>query len=106
MVPDFGALMREAQNLQKRLAEMQAELARIECTGEAGAGLVRVTVSGEFEVRRVEIEATALEDRSMLEDLVAAATNDGVRRVRETVKERFAGLTGALPPGLLPGGGI
>lgn len=104
MVPDFGALMREAQNLQKRMAEMQSELARMECTGEAGAGLVRVAVSGEFEVRRVQIEPAALEDRAMLEDLVTAAANDGVRRVREMIKERFAGLAGALPPGFFPGG--
>lgn len=100
---DLSGLMREAQNLKAKFEAMQAELERLECTGEAGGGIVRVTVTGRFEVRRVEIEPDAPEDHEMLEDLVAAAANDAMRRVRETVQERFAGLSGGLPPGLLPG---
>lgn len=103
MPTDFSALMREAQNLKARLENMQTELGRLECTGEAGAGLVRVTLTGHHEVRRVEIDPAALADAGMLEDLVAAAMNDAVRRVRETVQERFSGLAGGLPPGMLPG---
>ncbi len=100
---DFSGLMREAQNLKAKFETMQAELAQLECTGEAGGGSVRVTVTGQFEVRRIEIEPDAMEDREMLEDLVAAAMNDAMRRVRETIQERFSGLSGGMPPGLLPG---
>ncbi|HEX5313708.1 MAG TPA: YbaB/EbfC family nucleoid-associated protein [Gammaproteobacteria bacterium] len=105
MPMDFGAMLREAQNLKSRLGEMQSELAQLECNGEAGGGQVRVRVNGNFEVRRVEIEAQALGDHAMLEDLVAAATNDALARVRKAIQERFAGLAGnlPLPPGLLPG---
>lgn len=100
---DLSGLMREAQNLKARFESMQAELEHLECTGEAGGGSVRVIVTGRFEVRRVIIEPDAAEDREMLEDLVAAAMNDALRRVREAVQERFSGLSGGLPPGLLPG---
>ena len=103
MAPDFSGLMREAQNLKTRLEGMQKELATLEVTGEAGAGIVRVTINGHFEVRRVAIEPGAMDDRQMLEDLVAAASNDAVRRLREVMQERFAGFAGGLPPGLFPG---
>lgn len=103
MPADFSALMREAQNLKARLENMQTELANLEATGEAGGGLVRVVMNGQFEIRRVSIDASATEDREMLEDLIAAAGNDAVRRIRQVVQERFSGLAGGLPPGLLPG---
>jgi len=103
MPADFGELMREAQNFKARLENMQKELAVMEATGEAGGGLVRVTMNGQFETRRVEIDPSAMDDREMLEDLVAAAGNDAVRRLRDAMQERFSGLAGGLPPGLLPG---
>lgn len=103
MPSDFSALMREAQNLKARLEDMQTELANLEVTGEAGGGLVQVVMNGQFEVRRVSIDPSATQDRAMLEDLAAAAANDAVRRIRQAVQERFSGLTGGLPPGLLPG---
>lgn len=97
--------MREAQNMKARIEQMQRELATLECTGEAGGGLVRCTMSGQFEVRRIQIEPNATEDVEMLEDLVSAAVNDALRRVRETIQERFSGLAGgmSLPPGMIPG---
>ncbi|MGH8427797.1 MAG: YbaB/EbfC family nucleoid-associated protein [Gammaproteobacteria bacterium] len=105
MPVDFGSFMREANNLKARLEQMQGELAQLECTGEAGGGQVRVSMNGQFEVRRIAIEPGAFDDHAMLEDLMAAATNDAVRRVRETIQERYAGLAGGmqLPPGMLPG---
>jgi len=103
MPADFGELMREAQNFKSRLEEMQKELGVMEATGEAGGGFVRVTMNGQFEVRRVEIDPAAMDDREMLEDLIAAAGNDAVRRLRESMQERFSGLAGGLPPGLIPG---
>ncbi len=102
MPADFSSLMREAQNLKARMEKMQEELASLEVTGEAGGGLVKVTVNGHYETRHVSIDPVAMDDREMLEDLVAAAGNDAVRRVRQAVQERFSGLAG-LPPGLLPG---
>lgn len=103
MPGDFGAMMREMQGLKARFESMQSELAATEVTGEAGAGMVRVTLNGQFETRRVEIDPDAMKDREMLEDLVAAATNNAVQRVREAMQERYAGLAGGLPPGLFPG---
>ncbi|MGH8161607.1 MAG: YbaB/EbfC family nucleoid-associated protein [Gammaproteobacteria bacterium] len=97
-------MMRQAQNLKTRFEQMQAELARLECTGEAGGGIVKVTLNGQFEARRVEIAPEAEGDRAMLEDLIAAAMNDATRRVRETIQERFSGLAGGMLPGMLPGG--
>lgn len=103
MPGDFGAMMREMQNLKARFENIQGELAAMEVTGEAGGGMVRVTLNGQFEIRGVQIDPEALKDREMLEDLVAAATNSALQRVREAMQERYAGLAGGLPPGLFPG---
>lgn len=103
-MPDWSEMMRQAQGLKAQFETMQAEIARLECTGEAGAGMVRVTLTGQFEVRRVEIDPQATQDHDMLEDLVAAAMNDATRRVRETIQERFSGMAGGMMPGMLPGG--
>lgn len=103
MPGDFGAIMREMQNLKARFESMQSELAEMEVTGESGAGMVRVTLNGQFETRRVQIDPDAMNDREMLEDLITAASNNAVQRVREAMQERYSGLGGALPPGLFPG---
>lgn len=98
----MGNIMKQAQQMQERMQKSQEELATIEVTGEAGAGLVKVTMTCNHSVRRVNIDASLMEDdKEMIEDLVAAAINDAVRRVQETTKEKMAGVTGgmAMPPG-------
>lgn len=95
-------LMKQAQEMQNRLKEAQEELARLEVTGEAGAGMVKVVMTGRHDVRQVSIDPSLLgEDKAMLEDLIAAAINDAVRRVEQTNKERLSGMTAGLN---LPGG--
>lgn len=99
----IGNLMRQAQQIQDNLKRAQEELANLEVTGESGAGLVKVTMTGRHDVKRVSIDPTLLQDdKDMLEDLVAAAVNDANRRVEEVSKTRMAGLTAGmnLPPGL------
>lgn len=98
----MGNIMKQAQQMQERMQKSQEELATIEVTGEAGAGLVKVTMTCNHSVRRVNIDASLMDDdKEMIEDLVAAAINDAVRRVQETTKEKMAGVTGgmAMPPG-------
>jgi hypothetical protein len=99
----FGDMMKQAQEMQERLKEVQAAVAAMEVTGESGAGLVRVTMTGRHDVRAVEIDASLLsEDKSVLEDLVAAAVNDANRRVEREQQEKMAELAQGLPlpPGL------
>jgi nucleoid-associated protein EbfC len=96
-------LMKQAQQMQERMQTLQQELAQLEVTGEAGAGLVRVTLSGRHEARRVEIDpSVAAEETAVLEDLIAAAINDAVRRVERAQQDKMAGLTAGLglPPGV------
>jgi DNA-binding YbaB/EbfC family protein len=98
----MGNIMKQAQEMQERMQKNQQELANIEVTGEAGAGMVKVTMTCNHSVRRVEIDQSLMADeKDMIEDLVAAATNDAVRRVQETTKEKMADVTGGmpLPPG-------
>ena len=100
---NMGNMMKQAQKIQERLAKIQEEIAQLECTGEAGAGLVKVTVNGKHEVRRVEIDPSLLaDDKEMLEDLIAAACNDASRRVEEESKAKMAEVTAGipLPPGM------
>ncbi len=98
----FGQLMKQAQAMQENLKKAQQELASIEVTGESGGGLVTVTMSCRFDVRKISIDPSLLEDdREVLEDLVAAAVNDAVRRVEKTSQEKLSGLAGGLNiPGL------
>lgn len=99
----IAELMKQAQEMQGRLQQAQEELARTEVTGEAGAGMVKVVMTGRHDVRKVTIDPALLgEDKAMLEDLIAAAVNDAVRRVEQTGKERLAGMTAGLnlPPGM------
>lgn len=102
MKADIGQLMKQAQKMQAQMQKAQEELAGIEVVGEAGGGLVRLTMSCRHQVRGIEIDPALLgEDREMLEDVLVAAFNDALRKVETTVQEQFAGLTGGLG---LPGG--
>jgi len=99
----MGNLMKQAQQMQAKMQKAQEELANMEVTGESGAGLVKVTMTGSHSVRRVEIDESLMEDdKDMIEDLVAAAFNDAVRRVEEQNKSKMSELTGGmqLPPGM------
>ena len=99
----LGQLMRQAQEMQANMQKAQEELAALEVTGESGGGMVKVTMTCKHQVRRVEIEDGLLkEDRSMLEDLIAAAFNDANRKAEAAAQEKLAGVAGglALPPGL------
>lgn len=99
----MGNMMKQAQQMQERMQKAQEEIANMEVTGEAGAGLVKITMLGNHNVKRVSIDPSLMEDddQEMLEDLIAAATNDAVRRVEETSKEKMGDVTGGmgLPPG-------
>ncbi|WP_409439305.1 YbaB/EbfC family nucleoid-associated protein [Psychromonas sp. GE-S-Ul-11] len=98
----MGDLMKKAQEMQENMQKAQAEIANTEVVGESGAGLVKITLLGNHNVRKVEVDPSLLEDdKEMLEDLVAAAMNDAVRRVEEVNKSKMSGLTGGmdLPPG-------
>jgi DNA-binding YbaB/EbfC family protein len=93
----LGNLMKQAQEMQASMQRAQEELASLEVTGESGGGLVKVTMTGKHEVKRVVIDDSLVgEDKDMLEDLVAAAINDAVHKVESTTQERLAGLTGGL----------
>jgi nucleoid-associated protein EbfC len=100
-------LMQQAQKMQENLQRAQEELARIEVTGQAGGGMVRVTMNARMEVRRVHIDrATLASDPEMAEDLVAAAFNDAVNKANEASQARMAEATAGLPlpPGMkIPG---
>lgn len=102
MKPGLGNLMKQAQQMQANMQKAQAELGQLEVQGEAGGGMVRVTMNGRHEVRAVQLDAAAMgDDKDMLEDLIAAAVNDAVRKIEARVQEKFAGLMSgmALPPG-------
>lgn len=95
---DINSLMKQAQAMQERMKQAQEEIANAEVVGEAGAGMVKVTMNGRHDVRRVEIDSSLMtEDKEMLEDLLAAAVNDAVRRVEKQQQEKMAGLTAGMP---------
>ena len=100
---NINNLMKQAQAMQANMQKAQAEIATIEVIGESGGGMVKVTMTGKHEVKRVQIEpAVVSEDREMLEDLIAAAINDAVHKVEARVQEKMASLTAGLqlPPGM------
>ncbi len=99
----LGNLMKQAQKMQEDLQKAQEELARAEIQGESGGGMVKITINGKHEVRRVEIDDSLIgDDKEMLEDLVAAAMNDAVHRLEEHTKDTMSGVTSGinLPPGM------
>jgi nucleoid-associated protein EbfC len=102
-MPNFNNMLKQVQAMQANMQKAQAEIAGLEVIGESGGGMVKVTMNGRHEVKRVQIEtAVGTEDREMLEDLIAAATNDAVRKVEARVQEKMGGLTAglSLPPGM------
>ena len=100
----IGGMMKQAQKMQEDMQKAQEEIAAMEVSGESGGGLVSVTINGAHECKRVNIDASLLEDddKEMIEDLVAAAFNDAAHKMAETSKERMAGVTSgmSLPPGM------
>jgi len=99
----IAGLMKQAQQMQDNMRKMQEQLATVEVEGQAGAGLVKVVMTCKHDVKRIAIDPSLLaDDKDMLEDLVAAAVNDAVRKVEATVQEKMAGFTSGLglPPGM------
>lgn len=93
----IGQLMKQAKQMQENMEKVQAELADTEVTGEAGAGLVRVTMSCKHEVRGIKIDDSLLgDDREMLEDLIAAGFNDALRKAEAISKDKMSGMAGGL----------
>jgi hypothetical protein len=99
----LGNIMKQAQAMQENLRKAQEQLAMIEVTGSSGGGMVSVTMTCRHDVRRVSIDPSLMsDDKDMLEDLVAAAMNDAVRKAEATVQEKMGGFTAGLnlPPGM------
>ena len=100
---NMGNMMKQAQLMQERLQKAQDEIAKMEVVGESGAGMVKITVTGNHEVRRVSSDDSLFtDDKDILEDLLAAAFNDAQRRIEEQSKEKLSAVTGGmqLPPGM------
>jgi DNA-binding YbaB/EbfC family protein len=101
MKGNIAGLMQQAQKMQQEMQKAQEELATLEVTGQAGGGMVTVVMNGQHAVRRVTIDPSLSDDMEMLEDLVTAATNDAVNRIKETTQAQMSDLTQGmkLPPG-------
>ncbi|WP_421865768.1 YbaB/EbfC family nucleoid-associated protein [Motiliproteus sp.] len=97
----MGNLMKQAQQMQEKMQQAQEEIANAEVTGESGAGLIKVVMNGRHDVRQVSIDDSLMEeDKEILEDLLAAAVNDAVRKVESASQEKMASITGGMmPPG-------
>lgn len=103
MKGQLAGLMKQAQQMQENMRKAQEQLGQLEVLGESGAGLVKVTMSCRHDVKRVSIDPSLLgDDREMLEDLVAAAMNDAVRKAEAMTQEKMAGVTAGMPmpPGM------
>ena len=99
----IGQIMKQAQKMQDDMAKAQEEMASLTVVGEAGAGMVRITMTCKHQVRAIKIEDSVVgDDKEMLEDLITAAFNDAVRKVESTVQEKYSGMTAgmSLPPGM------
>lgn len=92
----IGNLMKQAQAMQANMQKAQEELAKMEITGTAGGGLVSVIMTGRHDIKRVTIDDSIMDDKEMLEDLIAAAVNDAVRAVEAKSKDAFSGMAGGM----------
>lgn len=101
MKGDIAGLIQQAQKMQREMQKAQEELANLEVTGEAGGGLVKVTMNGRHAVKRVHVDPSLLDDVEMLEDILAAAINDAVNRLADANQQKMDEMTTgiALPPG-------
>ncbi len=98
MKGQIAGLMKQAQQMQENMKKMQDQLTTIEVEGLSGAGLVKVSMNGQYGVKRIHIDESLFkDDKEMLEDLIAAAVNDAVRRVESTRQEKMNSVTGSLP---------
>ncbi len=94
---DIENLMKQAQEMQKKMSSLQEEASAKEVIGESGGGLIKVTMNGRYDVRKVDVDASVLsEEKEFLEDLLAAAVNDAVRRVEENNQNALSSLTGGI----------
>ena len=98
----IAGLMKQAQQMQENMKKAQEQLATLEVEGQSGAGMVKVVMTCQHDIKRVSIDDSVMDDKEMLEDLVAAAVNDAVRKVESTTQEKMSGFTAGLnlPPGL------
>lgn len=93
----LGNIMKQAQEMQENMRKAQEELAKLEVTGSSGGGMVSVVMTCRHDVRKITIDDSLMEDdKEMIEDLVAAAVNDAVRKIEETTKEKMGGMMGGL----------
>ena len=100
---DMAKIMKQAQEMQGKMADAQAKLEELTCQGEAGAGMVKVVMTGRHDVKSVAIDNSVMsEDKDLLEDLLAAAVNDAVRKVETVSQEKMSSVTSGmgLPPGM------
>lgn len=98
----MGNMMRQAQKIQEDMQKAQEEIANMEVEGQAGGGMVKVVMNGRHEIRKVNLDDSLMsDDKEMIEDLLAAAVNDAVRKLEQQSKEKMSGLTEGLS---LPGG--
>jgi hypothetical protein len=98
----LGGLMKQAQQMQANMKKAQDELAKVEVEGQAGSGMVKVTMTCAHEVRRIKLDDSVMDDKEMLEDLIVAALNDAVKQVAATTKTKMSGFGAGLnlPPGM------
>jgi DNA-binding YbaB/EbfC family protein len=96
----MAGLMKQAQQMQANMKKAQEELATMEVEGQSGSGMVKVTMTCAHDVRRVTLDASVMDDKEMLEDLIVAALQDANKKAGETSKKRMSGFTASLPPGM------
>jgi len=97
MKGQLAGLMKQAQQMQENMKRAQEELSTLEITGQAASGLVKITITGKYETKRVQIEAGAMEDREMLEDLIVTAYADAFKQAEAANSELMSGATAGMP---------
>jgi nucleoid-associated protein EbfC len=99
---NIAQMMQKAQRMQENMQKVQEELAQMEVTGQSGGGVVKITITGKMEARKVQLDPSALADAEMLEDLIVAAFNDAVAKANDESNKRMAAVTAGmpLPPGM------
>jgi len=98
----MAGLMQQAQRMQENIKKAQEEIQRMEVEGQAGAGMVKITMTGKHDCKRVQIDAGVMDDKEMLEDLITAAINDAAKKIDQASQEKMGSLAGGmgLPPGM------